>query len=164
MTLISRPALGWNFQCSSPSGFVSMPASQHGQPQFCSGRTPGYWKHPEDRNHQWPAGYYRVNHNGHQATNFNSFFPGIPSPYPDSATFLDVLNTQGGYSGPPHNVARHIVASVLNVAKGWVPVLTIDAIRAIWSSYMNTGYYEPTAGVQWDHNAIVAYLESTMPA
>jgi hypothetical protein len=28
---------------------------------------------------------------------------------------------------------------------------------------MNTGYYEPTAGVQWDHNAIVAYLTSTMP-
>jgi hypothetical protein len=161
MTLISRPALGWNFQCSSPSGFVSMPASQHGQPQFCSGRTPGYWKHPEDRNHQWPAGYYPVTCDGHQATRFNSFFSGIPSPYPNSATFLDVLGTGGG---PPHNVARHIVASVLNVAKGWVPVLTIDAIRAIWSSYMNTGYYEPTAGVQWDHNAIVAYLKSTMPA
>ena len=174
MTLVSRPVLGGGSygggggggQCYTPSGFVSMPTSQPGRPQFCSGRTPGFWKQPQKFS-EWPAPFYPTTTQYHKATKFNAYFSGIPSPYPSTATFLDVLNTQDGFSGPPHSVARHIVASVLNVAKGWVPVLTQDVIKAIWGQYMNTGggtsgYYEPTAGVKWYHDDIVNYLTSTM--
>jgi hypothetical protein len=70
--------------------------------------------------------------------------------------------------GPPDDVARHIVATALNIAAGWVPVLTIATIQGIWKQYMLTGggtagYFEPTAGVKWYHDDIVNYLLSTMP-
>jgi hypothetical protein len=168
MTLVSRPALG-NNRCFSPSGFVSMPTSMHGQPQFCQGRTPGFWKNSWDDKQdfkKWPPPFVAT---GSGATKFNAFFAVSPSPYTNPKTFLDVLKTEDqGFSGPPHNVARHIVASVLNVQKGWVPVLTLASVKGIWSQYMSTGgiggggWYEPTAGVKWFQEQIVAYLTSTM--
>jgi len=170
MTLVSRPALGaGSNQCWTPSGFHSMPTSQHGEPQFCQGRTPGFWKNSWDDKQgwkQWPPPFKAT---GQYATKFNAWFMVMPSPYPDSETFLKVLQSEDmGYSGPPHNVARHLVASVLNVQKGWVPVLTHTVIRGIWEQYMATGgvggggWFEPTAGVKWYHDDIVDYLTSTM--
>lgn len=167
MTLVSRPVLGQGSggQCFTPSGFVSMPTSVHGTPQYCLGRTPGFWKQ-EQKFPEWPSPpYYPVTTTGpggHNATRFKQYF--TPTPYASSATFLDVLNMGGG---PPNDVARHIVATALNIAKGWVPVLTLIVIQGIWKDYMNTGggtagYFEPTAGVKWYHDDIVAYLTSTM--
>lgn len=164
MTLASRPALGNNNQCFSPSGFVSMPTSQHGQPQYCSGRTPGYWRQPQWYS-QWPHPYYPVKTGNNNATLFKAaVFPQPFGPYP-TQTMLEVVNMGGG---PPHSVGRHVVAAILNAAKGWTPVLTVDAVKAIWGQYINTGggtvgYYEPTAGVKWYHDQIVDYLTSTMP-
>ena len=167
MTLVSRPALGRN-QCFSPSGFVSMPTSQHGQPQFCMGRTPGFWKNSWDDKQawkQWPPPYVAK---GDNATKFTDYFAALPPMYVGSLTFLKALRAEDqGYSGPPHDLARHIVASLLNVAKGWVPVLTFDMVIGIWEQYVNTGggrigWYEPTAGVRWYHDDIVDYLLSTM--
>jgi hypothetical protein len=169
LTLVSRPVLG-AVACTSPSGFVSMPTSTQGTPTMCSGRTPGYWKQ-EQKFFDWPSPpYYPVTTTGpggHAATTFNSVF-GTPSPYNNSQTFLDVLRTEDqGFSGPPHDVARHVVAELLNVQKGYVTVLTKAQVINIWRSYINTGggtvgYFQPTAGVQWDHTAIVNYLTSTM--
>jgi len=164
LTLVSRPVLGHN-QCFTPSGFVSMPTSRPGG-QTCLGRTPGYWKQSQHFN-QWPkvapGRYYPVAQNGNQPTKFSPFFS--PSPYPANTTFLQVLGKEGG---PPDDVARHIVAAVLNVEKGWAPVLTVVLLKQIWNQYMTTGggtagYFEPTAGVQWNHEQITAYLSSTMP-
>ncbi len=73
---------------------------------------------------------------------------------------LQVLEMGGG---PPNDVARHIVAALLNVASGWTPVLTISRVQDIWNEYATKGYYEPTAGVKWYHDDIVNYLLSTMP-
>lgn len=165
LTLVSRPVLAQ--QCFTPSGFVSMPTSAHGTPQTCSGRTPGYWKQTQSFP-QWLPPYYPVQTGKHAPTTFNSVF-GTPSPYSNTTTWLDVLTTQDqGYSGPPHDVARHCVASLLNIAQGWVPVLTKTVVINIWRSYINTGggtagYYQPTAGVKWYHDDIVNYLLSTMP-
>lgn len=169
MTLLSRPALGgggggWGGggQCTTPSGFVSMPTSQHGKTQTCSGRTPGYWKQSQHFG-DWKPPFYPTTTKYHKATKFNQYFN--PTPYSSGTTFLDVLNLQGG---PPDDVARHIVATALNIAAGWVPVLTLPVIQGIWTQYMNTGggtagYFEPTAGVKWYHDDIVNYLLSTMP-
>jgi len=148
-----------------------MPTTNQGTPHTCIGRTPGYWKQ-DQKFFDWPSPpYYPVTTTGpggHAATTFNAVF-GTPSPYNNSMTFLDVLRTEDsmGPNGPPYDVARHIVAELLNVQKGYVTVLTKTQVINIWKSYMNTGggtvgYFEPTAGVRWDHTAIVAYLTSTM--
>ena len=166
LTLVSRPVLGGN-QCFTPSGFVSMPTSQHGQPQMCLGRTPGFWKQSQ-KFPEWPSPPYWpttvTGPGGHKATTFNSVF-GLPSPYSNTKTLLDILQTMGG---PPDDVGRHIVAALLNAAKGWTPVLTVEQVKRIWREYISTGgglvgFYEPTAGVRWEHEEIVQYLTSTMP-
>src|SRR5690606_27745011 len=48
-TLASRPVLGTDLVCKSPSGFLSGNLSTHGPAPVCAGRSPGYWK-----NHKWP--------------------------------------------------------------------------------------------------------------
>lgn len=172
MTLVSRPVLGGNgAQCFSPSASVSMPTSQHGQPHFCLGRTPGYWKQPQHFS-AWPGGFYPkdvLNYKGkviHPATLFGQYFVTVPAGQsPTTFTLLQALELQ---AGPPNEVIRHIAASLLNVAKGWVDVLTIPVLQMIWQEYMGTGggvvgYYIPTAGVKWYHDQITAYFQSTMP-
>lgn len=166
LTLVSRSALGGGTGgggvCTSPSGFVSMPTSQHGTPKTCLGRTPGYWKQSQHFG-DWKPPFYPTTTSKHKATLFKDWF--TPTPYPSTLTFLQALDLQGG---PPDDVTRHIVATVLNIARGWVPVLTIQQVQGIWKDYMNTGggtagYFEPTAGVKWYHDDIVNYLLSTMP-
>jgi hypothetical protein len=166
MTLVSRPVLGGTNQCFSPSGFVSMPTSQHGQPQFCLGRTPGYWRQPQHFD-EWPAPYYPTTvqgPGGHQATLFKDHFSPCYGALP-TMTFLDAVKLQ---AGPPNEVIRHIVAALLNVAKNWAPVLNVPLLQQIWMEYASTGggvtgYYQPTAGVKWYHDEITLYLKSTMP-
>lgn len=159
LTLVSRPVLGNGIQCFSPSGFVSMPTSQHGEPQFCLGRTPGFWRQPQKFN-EWPKPYYPVAVKNHPATKFKTVFTPA-GPY-ETMTLLDVVSIG---AGPPNDVGRHIVATLLNVKKGWAPALTLEGVKNIWTEYMTTGgglagYYEPTAGVKWFHDQIVDYLLS----
>ena len=167
LTLFNRPALGGNVvgACTTPSGFVSANVSQHGNPTVCSGRTPGYWKQPQHFG-DWVAPYYPVKTGSHNATLFKSTFN--PDLNPTNKTFLQVLSPELGIfpsNGPPYDVARHAVATILNIAKGWIPssVLTIATVQAIWTEFATTGHYQPTAGIFWDHTAIVDYFLSTMP-
>lgn len=166
MTLVSRPAFG-GMQCVTPSGFVSMPTSQHGTPTYCSGRTPGYWKTHVD----WPSPYCAKTVWGKcDATLFQTYFQPLPGTCPvgtnwSTVTFLQVLSptVYTTSAGAPFDVARLLVASLLNVAAHWVPVLSAQRVRDIWTEYMTKGYFEPTAGVQWGHDQIVQYIKSTMP-
>jgi len=166
LTLVSRPVLGAT-RCVSASGFHSMPASRPGPEQVCSGRSPGYWKQPHHFG-QWPKLY--VPGPGHSEaappgpgepvpTRFNAVFS--PSPFEKWMTLLDVLEAGGG---PPLDVARHIVAALLNAASGFTPVLSVEGVRIMWEEYASMGYFEPTAGVKWYHEEIVDYLLSTMPS
>ena len=164
MTLASRSVLADN-SCRTMSGFLSAPTSRHGTQYTCLGRTPGYWKQPQFFD-EWPKPYYpvptRVGSTTKPATTFNSVFS--PSPYSSSTTFLQVLETGGG---PPDSVARHVVAELLNIQKGWVTVVTVNQLKTIWHDYMVTGggtvgYFSPSAGVKWYHDDIVNYLTSTM--
>ena len=160
MTLVSRPVLGRSTQCFSPSGSMSMPTSQDRQPQFCQGRTPGFWKQSQKFN-QWPSPFVPVKKGSLKPTKFVDWF--TPTLYDPKLTFLEALEMG---AGPPNNVTRHIVAAMLNVYKGWTPVLTKESLQNMWWQYASTGgglagYFEPTAGVKWYHDEITAYLEST---
>jgi len=164
MTLVSRPVLA--NVCRSPSGFVSGNASvAAGGGLACTGRTPGYWKQPQSFG-SWtppcypttaggPGGHNAALLGGHNATLFDALF----TPHYPGKTLLDVLEMGGG---PPNDVARHVVAALLNAMAGLTPVLTVAAVKGIWSEYITKGYFEPTAGVYWGDAQIVSYLVSTM--
>jgi hypothetical protein len=156
MTLFSRPVLA--LQCQSPSGFVSGNASvAAGAGPICSGLTPGYWKQTQHFG-SWRPPYYPTTvggPGGHNATLFDTVF----TPHYSGQTLLNVLELGGG---PPNDLARHVVAALLNAAAGLTPVLTVAAVKGIWSEYITKGYFEPTAGVHWGDAQIVSYLTSTM--
>jgi len=154
MTLVSRPVLGGGGPvgglCTTPSAFCSANASTAGRGVACEGRTHGYWKNCDAS--KWPSPYKPT-------TSFNSAFNTPQGPY-NGKSLLDVLNLGGG---SPNNVARDCVAALLNVQSGWVHVLTVPAIKDIWSEFITKGYYSPSAGVHWYADDIITYLSSTMP-
>jgi len=159
MTVASRPVLATTVPpgfCQSPSGFVSGNASQT-TGSTCGGRTPGYWKNTDS----WPEPYAPGN-------SFCTTFDPTTCVYPGK-TLLDVLNLGGG-DGTGNDVARHIVAALLNASTTppLVPVLNADAVKEIWAQYMATGggasgFYSPDSGItKWYAAQIVTYLTSTM--
>ena len=158
MTLVSRPVLA---QCTTPSGYVSANASTAGRGVACTGRTPGYWKQSQHFD-AWTPPYYPTTvsgHGGHHATLFDHVF----APHYPNKTLLDVLNPQIVGSGPPNDVARHIVAALLNIAAGWTPVLTVTAVKDMWKEYITTGSFSPSSGAHWNHDELIDYLLTTMP-
>jgi hypothetical protein len=42
-------------------------------------------------------------------------------------------------------------------------VLSSQSVLDIWSSFVTNGYYEPTAGIKWYADSIIAWLKTTMP-
>jgi hypothetical protein len=150
MTLVSRPVLAQ--QCTTPSGYVSLNASTAGRGVACLGRTPGYWKNTT----AWPPPYKPT-------TTFDSVFAHNATYYPAATTLQDVLEPQIVGAGPPHDVARHIVAALLNVQSGWAPVLTAAVVKGMWGEYLSKGSFSPSSGTQWDHDQLMDYLVITMP-
>lgn len=68
-------------------------------------------------------------------------------------TYLEVLQSTGAPS--------HFAAALLNVNKGWVPVLTEDSLKLMWYEYSTSGRYSPTAGAVWYEPDIIQYFQST---
>jgi hypothetical protein len=158
MTLFSRPVLAQ--QCQTPSAFCSGNASVAvGAGPICTGHTPVYWQQSQSFG-SWTPPYYPTTvggQGGHKATRFDDVF----TPHYQGKTLVDVLQMGGG---PPDDVARYVVAGLLNAAAGRTPVLSIAVIKDIWGEYITKGYFEPTAGVHWGDVQIVSYLVSTMTA
>lgn len=161
----SRPVMGAT--CMPASSFVSMNASRPDQGIMCGGRSPGYWGRPQWFS-EWPAPYVPGPASNPKATRFDDVF-GSMQGYP-GMTLLEVVNQDGGGRNA---LARHIVASLLNAAKGLTPptVLSVPIVKGIWADFVMNGYYEPTAGIKWyvDYaqppeagDGIVPWLKSTM--
>ena len=128
----------------------------------CTGRTPGYWKQDQHFS-SWPAPYFPVTLPGVGGTTATLFHQvGFQGSQFSGLTLLDVLG-ENGNAGGFGALGRHIVAALLNAASGKTPVLSVMAVLTIWNDFVTTGRYEPTAGVYWDAEKIVAYLKSTMP-
>jgi len=153
MTLVSRPVLAK--QCQTPSGYVSANAS-NASAVSCIGVSPDGWKNATTRD--FPPGFPRDRP-------FNDFFnsPVYP-PFegPPRTTLLDVLNLPA--TPPIYDVARLIVAALLNVAAGYTPVLTPFVVKHMWEEYYTTnfGYFSPSSGARWNHDELVDYLLTTM--
>jgi len=191
LTLASRPSLGGGggggggFACKSPSGFISGNLSQHGTPQTCSGRTPGYWGTHGGGGPQpnaWPSPYLPGTCASGTSCNNSSYWSGgtkfssvfscthngliykdIPGTNPKKQySMMQVIWLTG--SGDPNQLGAHIVAALLNAASGkTLGVLTEAQVINIFNEWDQKGYFEPTAGVKWYGADIVDYLKSTMP-
>jgi hypothetical protein len=155
MTLVSRPVMAG--ACVSPSGFVSANASNTGPGVICTGHTPEFWISVAPPPSQWPPGF---------APNmpFNAVFNNPPySGYagPPPKTLLQVLQLPA--NPPADDVARLIVAALLNAQAGLTPVLTTQLVKHIWEEYLSTGFgfFSPTAGARWNHDEIIDYLRTT---
>jgi hypothetical protein len=165
MSIVSRQALGANFECRTASGFssVSINHSPHGTPLLCSGRTPGYWKQKQWFGH-WRTPYFPVATNigsiTYPATPFAGTTTGFKAGPFSGKTMLEVLGTRGGDTIA---LGRHITAALLNAAAGLTPVLTTSAVVGMWNEYVSKGYFEPTAGIHWDSATIIKYLLTTQP-
>lgn len=156
LTVRSRSVLatGSGGRCLAPSATASI-ALLNSRPDrqqlFCSGRTPGFWQnakktHPSIWNSvQNPEQYF--------ATVFGSGFPG--------KTLRQVMNLTGNEDA--WQLGAHLCAAYLDLKMGWIPqdVLTLSVLREMWAG--RYGSFEPTAGVNWNGEQIVAYLQTTMP-
>jgi len=154
MTLVSRPVLAET--CKTPSGYVSLNASTAGHGAICSGVSPDTWKNALNR--EFPPGFP-------PSKTFNSFFNSPPYPGfagPPPLSLLDVLNLPP--TPPINDVARLIVAALLNAAAGTTPVLTTQVVKHMWEEYFTTGFgtFSPSSGAHWNHDELIDYLLTTM--
>jgi hypothetical protein len=169
MALASRSA----FACHStaPSAFGSVCTSRPEMLQSSNGCDPYYWKKNPNK---WPQPYRcrdegddddnrddddddhggknknKQYGHGQKATTFKAALcaTGAPSPFHDSVTMLQVLESSGGGS---KGVARACVAALLNARSGRTPasILSADDVIQIWYEYASKGYFEPVAGIKW---------------
>jgi hypothetical protein len=153
LTLASQPAMA-TLVCTSPSGACSGNLSKHGNTAACAGVKPDYWK---DHHLAWNG----AGTNGNSA--FHSTFQTTwRCSALNSYTCFDVIDPDRCGNADPYGVARHIMATLLNVRSGKIGFLTEGQVMEIWNEYANSGVYKPTATVTWNASQIVAYLSSTM--
>ncbi len=152
MTLVSRPVLAQQAGlCTTPSGFVSANASTAGRGVTCTGHTPDFWK-ANATPQAWPQGFP-------PERMFDSIFDHDPAHYPNKS-LLGILNLAP--TPPFDDLARYIVAALLNAAAGLTPVLSVSAVKDIWNEYLATGSFSPSSGASWGHDEIISYLLTTM--
>ena len=152
LTLASRPVLAQH--CTTPSGYVSANASTAGRGVACSGHTPAYWANTQHFM-EWPAGFIADPANP-QATRFNDQFS---PPLQSNPLLVDALALTGSDT---NNVAGNVSAALLNAAKGLTPVLSVSAVKDIWSEFASTGSFSPSSGAHWNSSEIIGYLSTTM--
>ncbi|MEW6760090.1 MAG: hypothetical protein AB1437_04640 [Pseudomonadota bacterium] len=164
LTLVSKP--GMAMTCTTTSGFASGPNASISPGASCSGRSPGYWS-------RWTGEWEKAGLS--TETEFSKVFScGSTFTVPlATQTLLEVVDQD---MGPKHtgkskgpktnidqdNVARHLVAALLNARTGKVPQLPEREVMEIWNSYARTQTYSPKKDVVWNGADIVIYLKSTM--
>lgn len=152
LTLASNGAMA-TMVCKSPSGAMSgnLVASRAPANFACAGRSPGYWK-----NHarEWSGTGVRT------TDQFNRLFSCGGRREFDAVTCMSIL-THKNYD--TNNLAMHIMATYLNVASGNISFMSLETVTTMWTEWVRTGYYKPSATAKsWNAADIVIYLRSTM--
>ncbi len=134
--------------CKTGSAYGSLNPSGARAGATCGGKSPASWA-------STPPGHWPISANALFQTYFTPALTGT------SVTLKAVVDPSQGYDA----VARNCVAALLNASTS--PALTPAAIlgiaraKAIWTSYATHGYFEPTAGVQWNSAKIVEWMTTT---
>ena len=145
MTLASGPVSAG--LCTTGSAYGSLNPSGARSSLTCGGRSPAAWNGTQYKN--WP-----IDAKSLFQTQFKSVLTGDPK-------LKDVVDSNNRYD----LVAQNCVAALLNASTSppLTPPSILDAARAklIWSSYATKGYFEPTAGIQWNSAKIVDWMTTT---
>ena len=150
LTLTSKPVLAAT--CPTGSALASLNVSGHTHPGVpCAGRTPGYWKQSQHFGN-WTMPYFPTESLSDvtgKKTRFNQVFNQQLSP--DMTLLTSMENSSGGGENA---VRSHIVAALLNAAKGWnTAFLSVAQVIMIWDNYKSsgggdTGFWSPGNGVK----------------
>lgn len=166
LTLASQPAMASSLMCNSLSAAGSAVHSQSTTPIVCNGLSPGYYHIAAN----WAG--TGIDPNGMFKNYFSTAGVGrLLIPY----TMLQIVNgnwaiksVTGKITYPTtnpdaYNVARHVIATWLNVLSHRVSFFTVEKVMGMWSEYAATSHYVPTAGAQpWDGTTLVTHLKERM--
>ena len=134
--------------CTTGSAYGSLHPSGRRTSLTCSGLSPSSWTAMAPG--QWPI-------------SASTLFSGCFSPALADATCK--LKTVVDPSKPYDPVACHCVAALLNASTSPpltpASILSAAYVKAVWSSYASKGYFEPTAGIQWNGGQIVDWIKTT---
>lgn len=185
LTLVSQPAMA-DLVCKSFSGGASKPPGGGSTGSSCEGRSPGFYCKPEN----WGGTY--TDPNAKFKDVFTVFGLGSPlTPYTllqvinmdycvpvvDSSSASESGRHGHGHGhehstpecvSPPENpdksnVARHIVATLLNVRSKRINFFTEEMVTTMWTEYASTGSYVPFAGEPaWSATKLVDELTRRM--
>jgi hypothetical protein len=168
LAAMPRSVLGTTHTCQTGSAYAmqSVPTSHvHAMLPACSGNTPEEWAACSLS--EWPSSC--LNDSGKKCKLFDEMF-GTANGYGPSRTLRDVAGMGSGVV--KDNLARHVVAALLNCRKGLTPssIVSESTIREIWTRCSAGSYYEPTAAVQWyagysvpaSSGGVIQWLRSTM--
>ena len=152
MTVRSPSALA--AQCFAPSAAASialLSSRLDRETLNCTGRPPGFW------GNAWKTHATVWETSGGEGRLFSDVFGGG---FPGKS-LKKVMALNGNQD--QWQLGAHLSAAYLNNKMGWVPdtVMSPQDLRDMWAG--KNGTYTPTAGVTWGGEAIVAYLQTTMP-
>jgi len=151
LTVTSRSAMATVNVCLSPSASASINLT-NSRPDRTDGdcvhgRTPGYWQNASTTH---PTEWIQ---SGAKGTLFSTcFLSGFPG-----KTLKKVMNMDG--TEDPQQLGAHLSAAWCNLQMGWVTVVTLEQLQAMWAGQDN---YSPMAGVVWTREDTVTYLKTTM--
>jgi hypothetical protein len=134
--------------CKTGSAYGSLNPSGARSSATCGGKSPAAWT--GTAHGQWPCSANAL---------FQTYFS--PALAGTNVTLKLVVDPSKGYDP----VARNCVAALLNAstspAMTPATILGIARAKAVWSSYATKGYFEPTAGIQWNSAKIVEWMTTT---
>jgi hypothetical protein len=159
LTLMSRPVLGAEcLPCSAVGS--TLHASHSSRVSTCSGLAVSSWTRSST---VWPDPYKRGDKNsahGWTGTAYHCSTTGLCGTTFSGKSMLEVMQLSD--DGGVRSTGRYITAALLNSRSNRTPVLSETTVRGMWNDFVNKGYYEPTAGVRWGPQQIIAYITSTM--
>jgi len=155
MTLASQPGMATTV-CRPPSGFLSGAwASHHPKAIWCYGAKPVDWCANKDK---WLA-YGKTDYTKQFYRVFTCTANTIAL---KNYTLYQIVSGECG-SKDRNEVAKYVIAALLNTRAGTTPVLSEAKVFAIWSEYNQKLSFTPNAGAKpWNGTEIVNYLKSTM--
>jgi hypothetical protein len=149
-TLASRPVLATN--CVAPSAAASGNLSHHGTAPNCGGCKK--WNYWISKSHPYKT---------------KKFHDGVCFPKKRTGranwgtkTIQNVLDNNNTGNSPDlaNPVSREFAVTLLNIQAGYLPSEVLDEMKLqqMWNEWIDTGAYQPQAGVSWNADKIVLYL------
>jgi hypothetical protein len=163
LTFTSRPVLGFDYMCLTPSRMISGNHSGFHGPESCGGTSLSTYQ-TQAADTGKPADWY--------GTPFTQVF-GTTNPYESTTTpkvqdklgavFLDSFAKKDATAtNSTAQFAAYLIAAYLNADKNVgsvATVLTTDQVVHMWNDVIGTGSYCPQLTMCWSATQVIAYLQ-----